>query len=88
MRITVCRQIDELTQLQWEFDLFDSKLRCVSFARLARSMKHHQYTLESTWNLHVRDARALATDVPFPEDVGAEALQRLRESLTVVGPGV
>lgn len=83
--LVVTRESDDrLTRRRWEFNLGRSNGETVlvptKFLEETRPSRRHKYRESGEWQRHSRRNDMESGDVPFPEDVGREALERLAES--------
>lgn len=86
-RITITRQQDDLTQAEWTFwfEESDSTLFLANYTLSKRESKRHKFKPVEWYDRLDRRNNKIKNidDVPFPNDVTAEARQQFIDKITV-----
>jgi hypothetical protein len=87
--VTVVRDDAALNREEWKFYYRDDRHRIVldSYRKLARLSRRHGWDAGPRWDRLVQYRLPIpASDVPFPDDVAAEARSAFMSTLEVEGP--
>lgn len=81
----VVRKRDDLTEEEWSFSVINEQIVLNYYCYLERPTKRHKHRVVRYYDrLNHRDRTVKVDDVPFPDDVAAEALAEIRARFRVV----
>lgn len=85
--IVVERKLTDLETDRWSFMISDHHVVPVSYKRITRLSRRSKFRTIARWDRYdQRKSNLSASDVPFPESVAREALERARTLFVVEFP--